>query len=496
MNNSNKIKNVFHEKYGPQSTINLNLETGEVKTVNVKDLIAVQPQGWVFLGILFTMTILYGINPFRKIFASSLKAERYLYITLFILFILAVTVFYIYDPFNLISWTGLLTPFILFMGILLLAILLWYSFQFTDSDIYQSAEPEKPTSVTMFFLKMFIMVTVIGMISAIVAWSVLNSNDLKGAPYVISLIINILLALSILGIAYRILIKSSIVRSSPYTRLFVSTLLYIPCIFMDLVDSIIRFYTQEKKQTSKSEIVIAGFIVVAIAMYVLVPFVTNLARRKQLGGKVVLNEPVSTKNKTILGTYLQLNDISNDEVVIPYEYNYALSFWVYLYPSPGSETMASTVFTPICDYGGKPTVWYKSDTNSLMITTKLKDLTEERIKAANLDLDEDGNVIIYEDSNMLLQKWNNIIVNFSNDILDIFINGILVKSVGNMLPYMTLDVLSVGDKKGTNASICNVVYYKQALDAMTIELLYDSSKYQDPPMTPNTDSNTLLLGRK
>ena len=94
---------------------------------------------------------------------------------------------------------------------------------------------------------------------------------------------------------------------------------------------------------------------------------------------------------------------------------------------------------------------------------------------------------------MMLQKWNNIIINYQGGIMDIFYNGDLVKSVRNIVPYMSLDVLSVGNAKGVNGQVCNVMYYDYALEIDRIKYLYNSVKSSNPPILPYSDTNKTLL---
>jgi hypothetical protein len=109
------------------------------------------------------------------------------------------------------------------------------------------------------------------------------------------------------------------------------------------------------------------------------------------------------------------------------------------------------------------------------------------------DFDEDGNRIIYTNDNVLLQKWNNIIINYSGGVLDIFLNGDLVKSSVGVVPYYTLDNLTIGEENGINGGICNVVYFKRALNASNIYYLYNMVKNKTPPIL--NDSNKTILAQ-
>ena len=90
----------------------------------------------------------------------------------------------------------------------------------------------------------------------------------------------------------------------------------------------------------------------------------------------------------LLSGYLKLNDIPRDAEYIPYNYNYALSLWTYIYGT-GNINSSFTEYTPIMDYGGKPTILYKADSNSLMIKVKLGNDPPSHL-ADNLEQDEQG----------------------------------------------------------------------------------------------------------
>ena len=457
--------------------------TNDNKEKTIKELFYVSPQGIAFMSITAIMIILYAVNPFRKFTISILKARRYLYLSLMVLFLVNVTLFYAYDPFNIMNgYFGVITPIIVGFGVLLFAMILWYTLRFTDSDLYQSAENLKPTPFTSFFMKMLVLVSSVAISTMLIVWIVYYGEKLSGTSYLFAFLLNAVLAVAILGFVYKVLSRSSIVQSSPWLRLFVNILLYIPCLFVALIDSIVHIIYKEKDQTHKSDMIISAIIFVLVALYFLVPYIVTWFRRQMLGGKLLLNEPISLRNQTFLGNYLRLNDIPIDELDYSFDYKYAVSLWTYVFATSPSVSGSYNRFTPICDYGGKPTIWYKADDNILMITAQLKDLTEDRIKENNLDLDDEGNVIVYKEKHMLLQKWNNFIINYDGGTIDVFVNGQLVKSINNIVPYMSLDAFSVGSSSGINGSVCNVTYYKYTLDALRIKALYNSVKGSDPPI--------------
>jgi hypothetical protein len=213
------------------------------------------------------------------------------------------------------------------------------------------------------------------------------------------------------------------------------------------------------------------------------------------GGKMLVNESVVLKEPYTIASYIPLNDMDPDATNPVYEYNYALSLWLYLDALPPSTSAAFDKYTPVFSYGGKPSILYKASNNTMMITAKIKDLTYDRIARSNMDKDENWDIIIYKLENVLLQKWNHILINYNGGVLDIFYNGKLVKSAKNIVPYMELDAMTIGSPNGINGAICNVVYYNHVLDSNSIVGLYNSVKDKTPPTLSFAKSNADLISK-
>jgi hypothetical protein len=203
---------------------------------------------------------------------------------------------------------------------------------------------------------------------------------------------------------------------------------------------------------------------------------------------MLVNNPVSTDEYHSLASYQELNGETDD-----FNYQYALSFWVFITPSSMSKD-----FVSLLNYGDKPNILYQSSTNTLMITMDQKGLKEryKKKKTSLLDFDDNGNRIIYKNNNFLLQKWNNIVLNFNGGTLDIFLNNELVKSAVEVVPYMTMDTLSTGtdDVNGIKGGICNVVYFNKPLTTTNMFYLYHMVKNSSPPVT--AESNETIIKQK
>jgi hypothetical protein len=121
----------------------------------------------------------------------------------------------------------------------------------------------------------------------------------------------------------------------------------------------------------------------------------------------------------------------------------------------------------------------------------LKDVTKNKL----IDFDDNDNRIIYVNKKLLLQKWNNIIINYNGGTLDIFLNGELVKSSIEVAPYYTFDNLTIGENDGIKGGICNVVYFRHALNSQNIHYLYNTVKDRNTP-TLNDSNDTIMVKNK
>ena len=158
--------------------------------------------------------------------------------------------------------------------------------------------------------------------------------------------------------------------------------------------------------------------------------------------------------------------------------------------APPSTNSSYSRFTSLLNFGNKPNILYNASEHTMMITMQQKDL-EKTTQNKLTDFDNNGNRIIYKNTNIPLQKWNNFIINYNGGILDIFLNGELVKSEIGVVPYYTLDNLTIGEKDGIKGGICNVVYFRRALTRSNIYYLYNTVKNKTPPVT--NDSNETIL---
>jgi hypothetical protein len=315
----------------------------------------------------------------------------------------------------------------------------------------------------------------------IIYWLVYNIQHLSGQTSIIRFVLNILIVLVVVGLIFKTMnVKTPVGNSNKngFFDMITNTLLYIPCLFSGVFDSFGSFISGQKNDTTTGSFMMLGFAIVLIASYFGLPKIVN--KFSNQGGKQLVNKPVYTNSQYSLGTYEELNDSTN------FDYQYAISFWVFIDASAPN----SNKYTSLLNFGEKPNILYNGTNNTLMVTMQQKDL-KKTTNNKLIDFDENDNRIIYKNDNVLLQKWNNIVINYSGGIFDIFLNGELVKSDIGVVPYYTMDNLTIGEQNGIKGGICNVVYFSKALNANNIYYLYNTVKDFSPPVL-NDSSLTIL----
>ena len=318
--------------------------------------------------------------------------------------------------------------------------------------------------------------------SLIIYWIVYNIQEITSESGLISFILNALLVLIVLSLIYKTFfakLPAGNSNKNAFFSLIMNMLFYIPCIFGDIMEKI----TSEYNATTKNSLIALVIAILIIVSYFVLP---RLSSKVQLrGGKQLVNKPVYTDKLYSLGNYIQLND-GSDKI----DYQYAISFWTFIDAAPPSTSPAYNKYTSLLNFGYKPNVMYNAEKNTLIVITQQKFINKTESNEL-LDLDEKNKKVIYKNTNFLLQKWNNIIINYSGATMDVFLNGELVSSAPNIIPYNTLDTLSIGEDNGIKGGICNVIYYNKSLDSMTIKGLYNQSKNLDPPVI--SDNNDTII---
>jgi hypothetical protein len=327
------------------------------------------------------------------------------------------------------------------------------------------------------------LLTLFGLVisSLIIYWITSNIESLTSSSGLTSFILNVILVVIVLSLIYKtffVKLPAGNSNKNAFFSLIINLLFYIPCIFGDLMEKV----TSEYNATTKSSLIALVIGILIILSYFVLP---QFSQKVQLrGGKQLVNKPVYTDKLYTLGNYIQLN--GSDKI----DYQYAISFWVFIDAAPPSTSAAYSKYTSLLNFGYKPNIMYNAEKNTLIVITQQK-FSNKTISNELVDIDDKNKKVIYKNNNFLLQKWNNIIINYTGGTMDVFLNGDLVSSAKNIIPYSTIDNLTIGEDNGIKGGICNVIYYSKALNSMSIKGLYNQSKKYNPPIL--TDNNETII---
>jgi len=181
-------------------------------------------------------------------------------------------------------------------------------------------------------------------------------------------------------------------------------------------------------------------------------------------GKVLLKHPIYLNKKKWIGSF---EDLKMQNYTIEYNYNYSISSWFFIHAQPPNYKASYNTYTSILNYNDKPNILYNAKENTLMI--KMNNGLYKNPK-------------LFKIKKFPLQKWINIVINYDGGTLDIFMNSKLVASFPNTLPYMSIDEITVGSKKGVPGGVCNVVYFPIAISYERIKMNYELLKNRNPPV--------------
>ncbi len=422
-------------------------------------------------------------NPNRAFIGSNMIPGTISYFRMLNLFYLVsylilLIIIYIYDPFGIVStyFDYALVISIIF-GFVLSIFLVFYSREFTAED-EMNIFTGKYNTVIGLFVRMFVILVGMGISAAFIYWVVTSFGEINSANDYVKLILNMLVISILLGLVYRFFNVGNYISNIPIVRLLVNTLLYIPCLITDFADLIVGTSKAKDGLDKTTIILLVAIIIVYLVYFLIYPYYSK--RSKTQGGKNLLNKPIPLDIEKNIMSYKELNDMKENED--GYDYRYGLSTWFYINAEPASTNASYSSYTSILNYGGKPNILYKADTNTLMIVVNLEQISDEMKKNNQLDLYGSNDRIVYKTDNLLLQKWNHLIINYTAGTMDIFLNGELVKSSINVVPYMAYDMLTTGENNSIRGSICNITYFKEPLTNDMINNLYNKNKNNTPPI--------------
>jgi len=312
------------------------------------------------------------------------------------------------------------------------------------------------------------------------------------------------------AIAYKFIDKSNFLDKYPAVRLIINIILYLPCIYVNKIDMILKLVgvgKDEGANTPKSVWILLASELVLIVLYLLYPYVHKYYQRKvYIGdkneGELLINEPVDISSELLVTSYNQLNPPDELSGALTPEYNYAISLWFNIDAMPPSTGYQYNKYTTIFNFGEKPNIKYKASNNTLVMTTEMgKDNAEMKtlidnlktekgyddvqiaqyLKEIGIELDEDDNRIVYKTKKFPMQRWNNVVFNYTGGTLDIFFNGVLARSAIEIAPFLENDSMYIGTSDGISGGVCSLIYFKHTLTIVEVARMYEQFKNANPP---------------
>ena len=244
----------------------------------------------------------------------------------------------------------------------------------------------------------------------------------------------------------------------PYARLLKNLILYLPCLLIQLAD----WLAKEWRIAPHGAWVLLGIEAIFVGLRFLWPVAENALVNHD--GKRLLDKPVYLDVQRSLGTFEMLH-VPHGSKKPKFRYSYALSAWFTLNPQPPNARAAFSRYTPILNYGGKPTVSYNMQTGTLRVRS---------------DAGE-GPVTVAEVTGLALQTWNNIVINNDAGTMDVFLNGELIGSQPGISPFMRYEEVLAGETRGLEGGICNVVYHPEPMSQRRIRMGYKMLRDRFPP---------------
>lgn len=318
----------------------------------------------------------------------------------------------------------------------------------------------------------------------IATWFIQNIGNAPAVLNVVEWVFGIIVGVALLLIVYKILSKVY-EKTVPYNiqKKAEEELKKKTNSFFGLISDEIN------NKTSLGSLLALVTVIAAFGAYSVGPIIYNKYSIRD--GVVLLSNPSNLNEHNTLATYEELNGPVPETEPTEYDggvsrtfnYNYGLSFWVYIDSSAPNTNQSYSKYTSILNYGGKPNVLYKASTNTLVITfddnlTITQDQDIDNINETN----DFGRRIVYKKENFALQRWNHFVINYSGRYLDVFLNGELVKSNIKVVPHMNLDSLVTGTEGGIYGDLCNIVYYNTPLTMTQIHYIYSGLKDKTPPV--------------
>lgn len=297
-----------------------------------------------------------------------------------------------------------------------------------------------------FFKNVAAVFGIIGVILGIIMFILYFLGNPSPTFVAVTIILNIVILIVTLALIYNAITTSKHVKlENTYLNLIKNIIFYIPCLFIHFIEAI----KAEYNITTKTSLIILAFDIAVILLSKYWNTIVSVVTNK--GGIILQKDPVYLNHKNIIGTF---EKIYGDDP--EFRYKFAISCDLYINPQPPNTNPAYSKFTSLLNFGDKPNIMYKADTNTLKIIIKLNnDTTKELVVKKGIPL----------------QKWNSLVINYDHGTMDVFLNKEIISSHKSVAPFMTFDNLVIGTDGGIHGGIKNVIYFNKSLNLRKILML-------------------------
>lgn len=237
----------------------------------------------------------------------------------------------------------------------------------------------------------------------------------------------------------------------------ISVIRFFPCLFISFASWLNSLYKQGYNADRKVKILLLIEVILIIARFLL-PFLYKTFKKYFMPqGNRLLDNPVSLNKEHILGKFKSKGGDTTKRQFL--NYNYALSFWIWIFPQSPSTNPSYNKSTSLVNISDIVKVNFKNNNIEFWAKT-----TEDADPPSRL-------IKIFEYKKFQFQRWNNIIFNYYGGTLDIFINRKLMSSTPNIIPLNTDGAATSGSDNGIYGGIKDVVYFENTITQRDINLI-------------------------
>jgi hypothetical protein len=473
------------------------------------------------------------INNLSNVINTPKTQKKYIFI-LFGFIILLICLF-IFNPFNIAkNYFTIITLISIFVGASLIAILLTYS-KISSNDSLNNNTVR--SLIYRYILNAGIFIIIMGVFGILLYYIFKLYGNIQSKHSILALFINLFIVVVFLSLIYRFFDIGTYLKNSPFFQLIYNVIMYIPCLFIYLIETPIHYlipssitknantsvkdaFNNEYNKTNIGSFILLLIMILLLLIYLFFPYLTEIIQLQ--GGKQITNQTIYTNKQADLFTMQQLTNMTTPD------YQYGLSFWLYIDSEPPSTSNLYLSNGSVLNFAETPNILYNGVKNTLIFTQKY---TREYIDTSNVDMNEylynrgltpsnvsnkqittkgslymrdtSNNIIhldknadkeIFRLENIQLQKWNHIALNLYNGTMDIFYNGQLVKSQPGVVPWIDVsNFLTIGSNNGISGGVCNMTFFNKPLTNTQIYYLYELFKNKTPPITYSNFNKTVVF---